>query len=77
MRQLSEHIHGVIARVNAIPAPVAVRVAGLAVALPATIVLGLSVWLTPSPDGYGTHQQLGLAGCTMLTLTGWPCTCAG
>ncbi len=77
MRSLTDSVHGVIQRVNAVPAAVAVRLAGLAVALPTTIVLGLSAWLVPSPDGYGTHQQLGLAGCTMLTLTGWPCPMCG
>jgi hypothetical protein len=77
MSAFMERVNGVISRVNAIPSPVALRLAGLAVALPATIVLGLAVWLTPSPEGVGTHQQLGLSGCTMLTITGWPCPMCG
>lgn len=77
MSTLTRRVQGVIDRVNAIPAPVAVRVAGLAVALPSSLVLGIAAWLTPSPDGYGTHQQLGLAGCSMLTMTGWPCPMCG
>jgi len=60
-----------------VPAATANRITGLLVALPTSIVLGLSAWLQPSPEGFGTHQQLGLAGCTMLTVTGWPCPMCG
>lgn len=28
-------------------------------------LLGIAAWLTPSPLGLGTHQQLGLPPCTM------------
>jgi hypothetical protein len=77
MSTLADRVHGVIERMNAISSPIGIRVAGLFVALPTTIVLGLSAWLTPSPDGVGTHKQLGLSGCTMLTLTGWPCPMCG
>jgi MFS family permease len=40
-------------------------------------VLAIAAWLTPAPEGYGTHQQLGLSACTMLSLTGWPCPMCG
>ena len=53
------------------------RLIGAAVATPALLVLGLSAWLTPNPQGYGTHLQLGLSGCTLLELTGWPCPMCG
>lgn len=33
--------------------------------------------LTPSPTGLGTHQQLGLPGCSMLTFTGIRCPGCG
>ncbi len=68
---------GVSARWAALSERARVRVVGLALGLPAASVIGVARWLTPSPDGYGTHRQLGLAGCTMLTLTGWPCPMCG
>jgi len=40
-------------------------------------VLGIAAWLEPDPAGVGTHKQLGLGGCTVLTLTGWPCPMCG
>lgn len=40
-------------------------------------VLGLAAWLEPDPAGVGTHRQLGLGGCTILTWTGWPCPMCG
>lgn len=63
--------------VNRFPAAATNRVTGLLVALPTSIVLGIAAWLDPSPAGYGTHQQLGLSGCTMMTVTGWPCPMCG
>jgi hypothetical protein len=38
---------------------------------------GLSGRLSPDPRGYGTHQQLGLPGCTFQMLTQWPCPSCG
>ena len=53
------------------------RTLGALVAVPAWAVLGIAAWLTPAPQGYGTHQQLGLGACTMLSVTGWPCPMCG
>ena len=39
------------------------RVIGAAVALPCLVVLVLAAWVTPNPEGLGTHQQLGLMPC--------------
>lgn len=40
-------------------------------------VFALSALLVPSPEGHGTHLQLGLGPCTFLTMTGWPCPMCG
>ncbi len=54
-----------------------VRGTGLVLGVGAWTVLGVARWLVPSPAGVGTHQQLGLAPCTLLSLTGWPCPMCG
>ncbi len=53
------------------------RVLGIFIAAPGSLVLGIAAWLTPSADGFGTHRQLGLAGCAVMTVTGWPCPMCG
>jgi hypothetical protein len=40
-------------------------------------VLILAAMLRPSPDGLGTHQELGLNGCQFLQRTGIPCPTCG
>jgi hypothetical protein len=40
-------------------------------------ILGLSAYLTPSPAGVGTHEQLGLPPCGFLLATGLPCPTCG
>ena len=40
-------------------------------------ILGVAMWLTPSPTGHGTHLQLGLGQCTFLAMTGYPCPMCG
>jgi hypothetical protein len=41
------------------------------------ITLGIARALTPSPSGFGTHQQLGLPPCAFLHWTGYPCPSCG
>ena len=41
------------------------------------LVLALSVWLTPAEAGVGTHTQLGLEPCIMLSALGMPCPMCG
>ncbi|MDP2315456.1 MAG: DUF2752 domain-containing protein [Pseudomonadota bacterium] len=53
------------------------RTVGLLLGLPSATVVGLAAWLTPATQGFGTHMQLGLGGCAMLTMTGWPCPMCG
>jgi hypothetical protein len=45
-------------------------------ALP-TAVLITAALLTPSPEGHGTHTQLGLPPCGFLVFTGYPCPGCG
>ena len=40
-------------------------------------VIGLAIYLQPSPEGLGTHRQLGLGRCGMLVATGLPCPSCG
>jgi hypothetical protein len=42
-----------------------------------TVLLVIAAWLKPSPNGYGTHQQLGLPGCSMMVLFGIRCPGCG
>lgn len=53
------------------------RILGLFVGAPTSLVLGIAAWLTPASQGVGTHMQLGLGGCALLTMTGWPCPMCG
>lgn len=53
------------------------RVLSAAIVLSFGAVFTLSALLVPSPNGHGTHLQLGLGPCTFLTLTGWPCPMCG
>jgi hypothetical protein len=40
-------------------------------------VVALSAWLTPDPQGFGTHRQLGLPPCEFGSMTGIPCPGCG
>ena len=40
-------------------------------------LLGIAGWLRPSPNGMGTHQQLGLPPCTATVLFGIRCPACG
>lgn len=77
MRELEARVGAITDRVNALPWTLVDRVVGAGMGIPATTVLLIGAWLTPSADGVGTHRQLGMGGCTMLTLTGWPCPMCG
>jgi len=53
------------------------RAMSLSLALSSLTALGIARWLTPSATGHGTHMELGLGQCTILSLTGWPCPMCG
>ena len=53
------------------------RVASAFLAMAIGVVFVLASLLVPSPEGHGTHLQLGLGSCTFLTLTGMPCPMCG
>ena len=40
-------------------------------------MLGIGVYLNPSPAGLATHTQLGLPPCGFYTEYGWPCPTCG
>lgn len=50
---------------------------GLVLAAVAGTILGLAVWMSPDPDGYGTHAQLGLPPCTWMIALKVPCPTCG
>ena len=41
------------------------------------VLLAISLWLSPSPSGLGTHRQLGLPPCTVLDWWGIRCPACG
>ena len=53
------------------------RKLGAAVALPAVAVLGVALLLSADPRGMGTHTQLGLPTCSVVSRTGYPCPSCG
>lgn len=40
-------------------------------------MLAVGAWLEPSPDGHGTHAQLGLPACGWVQVLGKPCPTCG
>lgn len=53
------------------------RIRYLAISGVAAIVLLIARLLQPSPNGVGTHTQMGLAPCPFLHFTGIPCPSCG
>jgi hypothetical protein len=52
-------------------------VIGAIVAASCAAVLGLAAWLTPSPTGLGTHEQLHLPLCGWIAFADMPCPTCG
>ena len=57
--------------------PVSGRFLAMGVALACLLVLIVACGLSPSNDGFGTHQQLGMAPCGFLQRTNLPCPACG
>ncbi len=53
------------------------RVLAALVAAGCLAVLGLAAFLSPSPEGLGTHTQLGLPTCGWIARHGRPCPTCG
>lgn len=53
------------------------RIGAMAIALGCLTPLVIAASLRPSPDGYGSHTELGLARCQFLDRTGLPCPSCG
>ena len=66
-----------IAWFDTLSSPAQDRLIGVIIGPPSVAILATAAWLTPSPQGFGTHQQLGLSPCTVLAFTGWPCPMCG
>lgn len=57
--------------------PFRARLIALAIAMGGLGVLGVAAYLSPSPEGIGTHEQLGLAPCSAMRVLGIPCPTCG
>lgn len=53
------------------------RLGAVAVLLACAAVWCAAGYLKPAVAGIGTHQQLGLAPCSLVTMTGYPCPTCG
>lgn len=53
------------------------RTVALLVVLAGGVVLGLAAWLTPSDQGLGTHEQIGMPPCGWIMLMDLPCPSCG
>jgi len=79
---VNETVTGIADTPPVVRSRVAARIWAAVLLLGSLSVLGIALWLQPSPTGYGTHQQLGfgnyhLAPCGMLMTTGYPCPTCG
>src|SRR3954465_7753926 len=53
------------------------RFVAAVVMLGCAAILGLAAWLTPSPNGLGTHSQLNLPPCGWIVMMDMPCPTCG
>ncbi len=74
--QLSGKVHRTEERPQQL-LPSSLRWLCLVMGLGLMALLGVARYLTPSPAGFGTHQQLGLPPCTTVVLWNVPCPTCG
>ncbi len=53
------------------------RVVAVLVVLVCGGIFAVAATMSPSPSGYGTHEQLGMPPCSFLVKTGYPCPTCG
>lgn len=53
------------------------RAAAAVVAIGCAGLLGIAAWLTPSPTGLGTHEQLHMPACGWISAVDLPCPTCG
>jgi hypothetical protein len=53
------------------------RIFAVGLGLFLAVGLGIAIYLTPSEEGMGTHQKLGLPPCTMVSMFGMRCPSCG
>lgn len=58
-------------------ATLSTRLNGALLLATCSAVLGAAIYLKPDPRGHGTHEQLGLAPCSMVATLGMPCPTCG
>jgi hypothetical protein len=73
----TEHALGPLVWREPFGRPMLGRSAAALMSLGCAAVLGVALWVQPSPQGYGTHRKLGLAPCGFLVKTGYPCLTCG
>ena len=57
--------------------PTRARLIAAAVLLGCLALLATAAYLVPDSAGLGTHQQLGMAPCSLVVLAGYPCPTCG
>ncbi|MBL9140387.1 MAG: DUF2752 domain-containing protein [Phycisphaerae bacterium] len=66
-----------VSRVVQSRATAAERWVAAGIAVVCASILGVAVWLSPSPNGVGTHRALGLPECGWISQMNMPCPSCG
>lgn len=63
--------------IGVVPLSIPQRALAVAFALGCALIMGLGAWMTPAPEGHGTHVQLGMPPCGWKFAFGQPCATCG